>query len=358
MFEQSRKITPKRRTLLWCLLVAACGWSSTGTASNWQPRADAQYHAYRGGFIEVRGPAAAPVAGDQGSPYHDERDVAPTPASGTQVRSEYGFGLDYIYRQPPLSPSYLVAGETDPEARLFSLGVLHQVFGGTTLRMGVGRHDDPITDSAGYAFEDSIDRFNYTLGISQVLSRSLLMNVDYAANSDEGYPGSRLASGGFAGAEVYPESRPGTAVSLRALKSWTPNASTLFGYQYFWDSWDIQAHSWEAGYSNKLHNGWLVDLYYRYYTQERASVSGDDLQDALSYEAGERELSAFVSNTVGAKLSYPVFRHSKVVQRGTLNVAYEFIDYDYADYSSAGSGSENPYSFSAEGLHFYFSIWY
>jgi hypothetical protein len=375
MSEQSRKVaTPSGSGLAAWLLAAACTAPGAYAALLPDSRADVQYHVYDGGGVRVDGPAVLFRKGVRddfslaASFYRDQisgasPDVLATASPYSDERNEYGFGVDYLRDNSVMSVNYLASSETDYDAQLFSLGVAHDVFGGmTTFKMGFGRGEDTVSSNTDASFEEGIDRFNYTLGISQVLSRSLLMGVDYETISDEGYLGSpyrnKRVLGVFAGPEVYPETRTSNAVSLRALKSWTPNASTLFGYRYFWDSWDIQAHTWEAGYSNQLHNGWLVDLYYRYYTQERASFYSDDFEEELNYMARDKELSTFASNTLGAKFTYPVFRRTRGITHGTLNFSYEIIDYNYDDYSDASSGSSNPYSFSADSLHLYFSIWY
>ena len=375
MSEQSRMVATTRGSGLTAWLLAGiCAAPGAYGALLPEERADVQYHAYDGGGVEVNGPAVLFRKGVRNdfslaaSYLRDEisgasPDVLATASPYSEERDEYGFGLDYLYGNSIMSLNYLASSESDYDAQLFSLGVSQEVFGGmTTFKMGFGRGDDTVSSNDDVSFEESIDRFNYTLGISQVLSRSLLMNVGYEAITDEGYLGSPYRDvrvlGLFAGEEIYPQTRTSNAVSLRALKSWTPSASTLFGYHYFWDSWDIQAHSWEAGYTNQLQNGWLVDLYYRFYTQERASFYSDDFQAELNFMARDKELSTFASNTLGAKFTYPVFRRSKGVTRGTLNLSYEIIDYNYDDYTDASSGSNNPYSFSADSLHLYFSIWY
>jgi len=365
MSEQSRKVAPWRGSGMATWLLAAMCVSPVTNATVWQDsRNDAQYHIYNGRGSEVSGPAVL-FRNDVFKPASFYRDpingAAASPYSGERI--EYGLGIDSSQDNAVTSTDYLASSEPD-DAQLFSLGVAHDVFGGmTTLKMGVGRGDDAVSGTADSTFEENIDRFNYTLGISQVLTRSLLMGVDYRAVTDDGFLGSsyrnKRAPGAFAGSEDYPENRTSNAVSVRALKNWTPNASTLFGYRYFWDTWDVQAHSWEAGYSSKLNNGWLVDLYYRYYTQERASLYSDDFQEELSYGAGDKELSTFASNTLGATFSYPVFRRNRGVTRGTLNLSYEITGYDYDDdYTDASAGSSNPYSFNADSFHLYFSIWY
>ncbi len=375
MSEQSRTVARLRGGIVTVSLIVASGvWLDAVAIGLPEERTDLQYHAYEGGGVQVTGPAFLVRKGVRNdvslalNAYNDQisgasPDVMATASPYAEERDEYGFGADYLYGNSIMNLNYTRSSETDYEARMFSLGVAHEVFGGmTTLKMGVGRGDDNVGSSVDTTFEESIDRFNYTLGISQVLSRSLLMNLDYEAITDEGFLGSPYRSkrvlGVFAGPEIYPETRTSNAVSLRAMKAWTPNASTLFGYRYFWDSWDIQAHTWEAGYTNQLHNGWLVDLYYRHYTQERASFYSDDFQEELNFMARDKELSTFVSNTLGASISYPVFRRYGGIKRGTLNLSYEIIAYDYDDYSDASSGSSNPYSFNADSLHLYFSIWY
>ncbi|MBT8123635.1 MAG: hypothetical protein KJO81_02290, partial [Gammaproteobacteria bacterium] len=66
---------------------------------------------------------------------------------------------------------------------------------------------------------------------------------------------------------------------------------------------------------------------------------------------------------VGGRLRYDLFKDYKLLRTASLNLAIEYLDFDYDDYSgiesvtdvgSLGSG----YSFDATTIQFYFSSWF
>ncbi len=266
----------------------------------------------------------------------------------------YRFGLDYLHGKSTMSFDYRTRSGSDHEPGGLSLGVARSAFGGqTTFRVGVARGDEATSGGAD-TLEESIEQFNYTLGFSQVLSRSLLMDVGYATGVEEGH----AAALDPADPAAAPGDRASSALSLKAFKNWSDSASTLFGYRYFWDSWDVRAHAWEAEHTNQLRNGWLVDLYYRYYTQGKASFLGEGFAEELSLSARDRELGTFASSTLGARLRYELFDRAGGFNNGSLNLSYEVVEYDYGNFAGGEGLGEDPYSISADSLRLFFSLRY
>ena len=348
-----------------------CGW--VGAATLPEDRSDIMYHSYDGGGVTVDGPALLLRKSfldnwsASASYYHDtvsgaSPDVVATASSYSDDRDQYSFGIDYLYDNSLINVGYLTSEESDYDAKSLSFGVAHDVFGGmTTVRFAYTRSDDTVGRS-DTDFKASIDRSNYGIGISQVLLRDLIMNFDLETITDEGFLGnpyrSKRVLGTFAGPEIYPETRTSNAVSIRALKSWTPDVSTLFGYRYFTDTWDITAQTIEAGYTDRFQDGWLLDVYYRRYSQDQAAFYSDNFDSELNYMARDKELSTYTSNTYGARVSYPLFERYGGLNRGNLNVSYELIEYDYDNYTDVSEGGNDSYSFTADVFHVFFSIWY
>ena len=158
----------------------------------------------------------------------------------------------------------------------------------TTVTIGVSRGWDIVTRVINAArekdpnFRKRADRKTWSLGVSQILTRNLLAGFDYEAITEQGYLQNPyrairyLASPGSAifltGPETYPGTRTSNAVAFR-LKYFLPWHASLTGkYRYFFDTWDIHAHTAELDYTEPfLDDRLIADFTYRYYRQNSAS---------------------------------------------------------------------------------------
>jgi hypothetical protein len=77
--------------------------------------------------------------------------------------------------------------------------------------------------------------------------------------------------------------------------------------------------------------------------------------------ARDKELSTFDNYSIGANVGYKLFDQISAFNNGTLNIAVEYIDYDYDDYSGIDNFAninDDPYSFDAVSAQIYFSMRY
>jgi hypothetical protein len=77
----------------------------------------------------------------------------------------------------------------------------------------------------------------------------------------------------------------------------------------------------------------------------------------MTYMARDKELSAFQSNSLGIKATW-FFLNGKYffVDRMSLNFAYDYIAFDYDNFTDIRTGQ--PYSFGANVLQLFISAWY
>ena len=134
--------------------------------------------------------------------------------------------------------------------------------------------------SAGVAtpmFSDEIDRHAYRVGLTQVLTRNLLMSLNYEAIADEGYLNNpyrqvRYVDAGQASGygwqeEIYPNTRASNAVAIRARYHLPYRAAVSGSYRFFTDDWGIDGHTVDIGYVQPWRDRWMIDVRYRYYSQ-------------------------------------------------------------------------------------------
>jgi hypothetical protein len=334
-------------------------------------RAESLYHVYDGGGIEVTGPALLvrknfaekySVAAEY---YVDSIsgasiDVVTSASPYTERRTEYGFGFDWLSGDTLMSLSATQSDENDYDATTFNFDVGHEFFGAMTrVNMGYSRGSDTVM-RVDTDFEADIERASYRLGVSQVLTRTLVANIDYEAILDDGYLNNPYRSARVLGAsvpEIYPNTRTSHALAVRTLKHWSDNWSTRADYRYFEDTWDIRAHTLELGVNTRLRAGWLLEGHYRYYTQDRASFYADEFDREFNFMARDKELSTFDSNTIGARLSFELLDEPwRMFERASFSFGYDFVRFDYDDFTDVRSGE--PYSFNANVVQLYLTAWY
>ena len=106
-----------------------------------------------------------------------------------EERDQYSLGLEYLRGKTTYSLDYTNSKENDYQAETTSFGISQDLFGDlTTISMGfsrgkdVVRRRDTITDQIDPTFKEPIDRWSYRVGVSQILTKSLIS--DAAARSD------------------------------------------------------------------------------------------------------------------------------------------------------------------------------
>jgi hypothetical protein len=340
-----------------------------------EDRADAMYHYYNGGGTKVHGPAflVRKGIGDSVSAYGSyfvdnvscaSIDVVTTASPFKEKRTEYGGGVDYLYRNTTLGVSALRSTEPDYVNNTLGASVTHEIFDGlTTVNLGYAESRADVR-KAHTDFSDRANTYQYKLGASQVVTKSVLATLNYEAILQEGYLQSPYRSArlqGLSVPEVYPRARNGYAVALGAIKGVGSDdgglkGSAYFRYRYFWDTWDIRAHTFELGYASRWAQGWLVEPRVRHYRQTAASFYSDNFTTQMVYMARDRELSNFYNNAVGAKGTYRLTDNRFGLSRMSVSLDYEFISYHYNDFTDVRTGQL--YAYKANVLQLYLSGWF
>lgn len=326
-----------------------------------EDRAEAMFHVYDGGGVRATGPALlvrkslADRVSLSGSYYVDmvsnaSIDVVTTASPYDEKRSAYEVGLDYAVRDSLISVSVATSREPDYNADGFGVDVSHEVFGGmTTVSLGFSRGSDEV-GQRDVGFFDSATHWQYRLGVTQILSPTWLMSANFEAVSDDGFLGSPYRAARVFGAAVperNPRTRTSRAVKLRSLSAFGPSGAVRAEYRYFWDTWDITAHTLEAGYSRYVQQVWLADGFVRLYSQDRALFYSDNAQQETTFVSRNRQLSTFKSTSVGVKLTYTAGR---VMGRYDMKLkgAFERVSYRFSDFTDIRNGK--PYRFDANVL--------
>lgn len=346
-------------------------------------RADLMYHSYDGGGVTVDGPAVfvrksvEDTFSFSGSYYVDNIssasiDVVTSASKYSERREEKGLGVDYMHRDTLLRLSYVTSTESDYDAQTISFDLSQDFFGDmTTVSMGYTQGSDTVGRVDVPAFSEDIDRDQYRIGISQIITKELILSLNYEAITDLGYlnnPYRGVRLGGSSvitpnAPEVYPRTRKSHALSLAAIQHLPYNSALRFDYRSFQDTWEIRANAYELGYSKYVETKeWLLTLYYRFYNQSNASFYQDYFETEQNYMARDKELSTFTSQAIGSRLSYTFLNSPwKFIDRGTINISNEYIEFEYDDFTNIDINSSSfgkDYSFYANTLQLFVSVWY
>jgi hypothetical protein len=291
-------------------------------------------------------------------------DVVTTASPYKDQRKERSVGMDYLRHNSTISISLINSEENDYLSDTFNLNLSHEMFGSmTTFTMGYSQGKDTVR-RVDTDFQDGIDRYQYRLGLSQILTRTLLASLSFEAIAEDGYLSNPYRAARYLGTlvrERYPRTRNSRAVSLRVAKGLSADDGALdssvhVGTRYFTDTWEIAANDLEVGYQRRFSQLWLAEFRYRYYRQTAASFYSDDFMAEMAYMARDKELSAFNSHTLGVKFTRTLWDRGDAVSKSSLSVAYDRIRYNYDDFTDVRTG--RLYSFDANAVQLFWSLWY
>ena len=327
--------------------------------------AEALFHSYNGGGVSANGPALlvrkqlADKVSLSASYYVDavsnaSIDVVTTASPYREQRTEWGLGAEYVYRDAKLSLTTTSSKEGDYTANSVGFDITQDTFGGmTSVSLGFTRGNDQIGKQGSPEFADEAAHWQYRLGVTQILSPRWVMSANAEALADDGFLGSPYRVARVFGAVVperTPRTRSARAVKFRLIGDLGTRDAVHADYRYFWDTWNIKAHTAEVGYSRYFGEQWLADTSLRFYRQDKALFYSDNATTETTYISRNRQLSTFNSIGLGAKVAYKLGRVA-----GTsvfkLNAAYEYTRFQFSDFTDIRTGA--PYAYNANVLQVY-----
>ncbi len=360
----------RRFAALFSGVLAASTGSSVRAGDLPEDSAEALIHSYNGGGVSANGPALlvrkklVDKVSVSASYYLDSVsnasiDVVTTASPYREKRNEVGFGADYIYRDAQISLSTSSSREPDYTAKRIGLDITQETFGGmSSVSLGFTRGADEISKHNAPEFNDRATHWQYRLGLTQILTQRWIMSANMEALADDGFLGSPYRIARVFGAAVperTPRTRSARAVKFRVIGDLGSRDALHLDYRYYWDNWDIKAHTAEFGYSRHFGEKWLADASLRHYKQDHALFYSDNASTETLYVSRNRQLSAFNSTGLGAKLAYTLDKISGKYEV-KLNTAVEFTRFKFSDFTDIRTGA--PYSYNASIIQMYVSATY
>ncbi len=232
----------------------------------------------------------------------------------------------------------------------------------TTLSAGVAFYNDTIKPVGGIPValspmrqpgatnrvgaDDTKTNADVILGITQVISRKTLMQLNYSMGITDGYltdpykivtvvdpvtglPNNSALLNVNADALPYvyekrPDSRQMNSLFFRAVHHLTRDVVN-FSYRYFWDDWGITSNTFDLKYRYEIGRSYLQPSV-RYYLQDAADfyrhnlVQGTDVDASgtvlLDTVSSDYRLAKLTTTTLGLKYGYALGENSELSIRG------------------------------------------
>ena len=329
--------------------------------------AEAIIHTYVGGGVTATGPALLvrkkllDKVSVSASYYLDavsnaSIDVVTTASAYREKRNEFGFGANYVYRDSQVSISTTSSHEPDYKSNYASADITQETFGGmTSVSLGFTRGADQISKHNSPEFSDIATHWQYRFGLTQILTQRWIASANLEILSDSGFLGNPYRIARVFGAAVperTPRTRSARAVKFRVIGDLGKRDAVRADYRYYWDTWDIQAHTFDLGYSRHFGEKWLADATLRQYRQGNALFYSNNASSETTYLTRNRQLSAFNSTGLGLKLAYTLDK-MPIMNEVKLTAAYEYTRFKFKDFSDIRTGA--PYAYNANIFQLYVS---
>lgn len=145
-----------------------------------------------------------------------------------------------------------------------------------------------------------------SLGITQILTPSTVVNASYGLTVQTGELGTTWNSVpfalGFRGVELLPERRVRHAVVGRFSQALPWNGALKGYYRLYTDDWSIRAHTVEAQLLQRMTDWLYAGATYRFHTQDGASFFSERPPVASLYRTADSDLATLEAHTIGGKL--------------------------------------------------------
>ena len=355
-----------------------------------EDRADVLYHLYTGGGVDIDGPSVlvrkqvGKSTSLVGNYYVDmvssaSIDVVTTASPYSEERKQWSLGMDYLRGNTTVRAGYTSSVESDYDASTYNVSISQDMFGGlTTLTVSYGLGDDIVMKSGDDTFERFLDKQNYGLGLTQILTKNLILALNFETGTEEGYLNNPYRTVRYFNAsdtsgrgysyeeEVYPNTRTSNAVGMRA-RYFLPYRAAIEGeYRFFTDTWDVESHTASLTYIHPWRD-FTFSGKFRYHDQTAAHFYSDlfSRAQATNFRGRDKELSPLTSYTFRAKAAYAFLNENEswgFLKKGSVTASIDFLSVDYHDFSDLRSGAligEEPlYALEAAVIQVFFSFWY
>jgi len=375
-----------------------------------EDRADLLYFRYDGGGVTINGPSmlvrksigehvsvAANYYVDMVSSASVDVETSASPYDDERTQSS--LSVDFLHGKSTYSLGYVNSDESDYQAKTMFASVSHDMFGDlTTISFAYKRGQNDVFRNVKIGgvkvndptFAEEMESKSFSVGISQIITKNLLLSGQFEVVTDEGFLRSPYRSVRFfidpvsqgQQPEQYPNTRSSNAASIRAKYFLPYRAAIDTMYRFYTDTWGVIGHTGEVGYVHPLDNAkwggsWIFEGRVRYYMQTNPADFYMDIfprADFANFMARDKELATYNAITAGVGATYE-FKIERFpwLTKGQINLRYDYMTVNYDDFRDArfslGSfgvpppepfapGTEPLYKLNANIIQFYVSAFF
>lgn len=280
---------------------------------------------------------------------------------GTKERDEITLGASYKIGTYSIDMEYYRSDEGDYLSNSLGAHIAKDLFAqNTTLALKYSYTWDEI-EPFGEDWTEDKDTNKYELILTQLLSPKTIVQLSYAYSDGKGYFTSPYRSVIIGGGifdqnflwhgDLFDERRPSSRYShgiTTRLNQYLPFRSSIqLEYRYYWDSWDMDTHSFGVDLNHYLMDDLILNLKYDRFHQKKAyfydEIFGKRIWGPEDFKRYDRilmerggdpfrtinpNLSRFDENHYGVKLTYNLGRLSNVrylrfLRDASLNLSYD-----------------------------------
>jgi hypothetical protein len=149
-----------------------------------------------------------------------------------------------------------------------------------------------------------------SVGVTQILTATTLVNVNYGVTVQRGELGNTWNSVPLAPFDRGPEELPGErvrhALVARAAQYLPWDGALHLYYRFYADDWGLVAHTAEAALMQRLTPWLYVGANYRFHTQSGVEFFSTLADPAAPLRTADSDLGPFVAHTLGGKVALDV----------------------------------------------------
>jgi hypothetical protein len=360
-------------------------------------RADVFYSKYSGGGMDITGYSATARAkitenfAVEANYFVDKVsgasiDVLSQASTIKDERKQKTGTLEYLHDKTTYTASYSSSVERDYISETASFSLSQSMFGDlTTLTLGFGNTHNTVGENNGTANDPNVAWVGHALsraysgGLSQILTKNLIADVNLQVITDAGYLANPYRSiryldptnpkGYSLASQVYPDTHTSTAVQVQGKYYLPYRAAVTAIYRYYTDTWGVVGNTYELDYTHPIANKWIFEGRVRYYKQSAASFYSDlfPFAGSQNFTARDQNLAASDNTTIGAKVTYAFLPDGwRMFKRGTVTLDVSRIRFDYLDFRNIkdygvpqfAPGTEPLYNFNANVFQAFVSVYF
>ena len=240
-----------------------------------------------------------------------------------ELRHQLTAGVTRFIGEASVSVNGMYSTEHDYSSKTFATNVsIPFAKKNTIFQIGYAGNWDKVFPDTRFWTKDRTTQ-SVNLGMSQILSKNLIGQLDFTfINVDgymlDGYQVIRIVNGNTLKVlePIAPDKRVRRALGSRFNYGVSKSSTLLFGYRYYWDSWDIKSHTFELGFKSHLSENINLLIDYRQYLQTKAYFFKPEYLVAEPLMVVDSKLNSGYTNDISLGLNF----------RGSSNIKFPLLN--------------------------------